>query len=99
MRKYKKISSNIVIFHFTALLILVYFICHSFVGNRGLLNLPLLNKEIEQKKVLLDDYNAQKEYLENRVNLLYDQNLNKDILDELARDYFGLIEEDEICIN
>lgn len=99
MRKYKKISSNIVIFHFTALLILVYFICHSFVGNRGLLTLPLLNKEIEQKKVLLDDYNAQKEYLENRVNLLYDQNLNKDILDELARDYFGLIEEDEICIN
>ena len=98
MQKYKKVNSNIVILNFIALSILAYFIYHSLAGNRGFLNMPSLNREIEQKNVILNNYKAEKEYLENRVNLLYDQSINKDILDEIARDYFGLIGEDEICI-
>ena len=99
MQKHKKISFNIMILNFIALLILAYFIYHSLAGNRGFLKMSSLNKEIEQKKVLLSGYKAEKEYLENRANLLYDKSINKDILDEIARDYFGLIGEGEICIN
>ena len=99
MQKDKKVTSNVVVLNFIALLILAYFVYHNLVGNRGLLNMPSLNKEIEQKKALLSSYKAEKEYLQNRVNLLYDENINKDILDEIARDYFGLIGEDEICIS
>ena len=98
MQKYKKINANIVILNFVALLVLAYFIYHSLVGNRGFLNMPSLNKEIEQKNVILNNYKTEKEYLENRVSLLYDQSINRDILDEIARDYFGLIGEGEICI-
>ena len=57
-----------------------------------------LKEEVIFKKRRLVALNEEKSDLESKVSLVYDGNINKDHLDELARKYFGLINEDEICI-
>ena len=60
--------------------------------------LDLKEKVISQKSKLIA-LNEERSDLESKVSLVYDENINKDHLDELARKYFGLINEDEICIS
>lgn len=98
MQKHKKMHFIFIILNFMALFTLTYFIYHSFIGNRGYLELTHLKKELVHKKHMLHEHTAEREYFENRVNLLYDKSINKDLLDELARNDFGLIGENEICI-
>lgn len=80
-----------------ALFTVVYFVYHCFIGNRGYLELLRLDKELVQKRTILDEHKSEREYFENRVNLLYDRSINKDLLDEIARNDFGLIGEGEVC--
>ncbi|WPX96304.1 Septum formation initiator [Candidatus Bandiella woodruffii] len=98
MQKHKKITFSFVILNFVSLITLVYFIYHSFIGNRGYFEMLRLEDEIEKHKAMLHKSKSEREYLNNRVSLLYDKSLNKDLLDEVARDYFGLIAPNELCI-
>ena len=58
-----------------------------------------LKKEVIFKKDELAKLDGERKDLENKVNLIYDESIDKDYLDELARRSFGLINEDEICIS
>ena len=74
------------------------FVCSKNV-TRGYIKMLDLKEEVIFKKSRLIALNEEKSDLESRVSLVYDENINKDYLDELARKYFGLINEDEVFIS
>ncbi len=99
MNKFKKINYKFIIFNFIFLFVVSYFVFHCFIGERGYIKMRHLKKEVIFKKDELAKLDGERKDLENKVNLIYDESINKDYLDELARRYFGLINENEICIS
>lgn len=77
------------------LLLIFYFIFHSLSGERGVFALIKLNRELAEKKLILDDILAEKLLIENRVKLLYPKSLDLDLLDEIARNDLGMVGEGE----
>ena len=57
-----------------------------------------LKAEIVNKKQTLSKIKEQHKILENKIQLISNNSINKDYLEELTRDYFGLIEDREFCI-
>lgn len=98
MNKNNTINYASLIFNFIFIIIILYFILHCFVGERGYIKMLDLKDELIIKKKELLLLQDKKKYLENKVNLIYDKSINKDYLDELSRKYFGLIDTNEICI-
>ena len=86
--------------YFLLILIFVisYFLLHCFTGNRGYIRMLDLKDEILHKKHILLKLKEQHSSLKNKIDLISDSSINKDYLEELARDYFGLIEDGEFCI-
>jgi cell division protein FtsB len=99
MNKLKKINYKFIIFNFIFLFIICYFVFHCFVGERGYIKMLDLKEKVISRKSKLIALNEERSDLESKVSLVYDENINRDHLDELARKYFGLINEDEICIS
>ena len=54
-----------------------------------------LNNQLSQKKISLYTKKEQKDKLQQQVNLLYDDNLDLDLLDELARKAFAILKKNE----
>jgi cell division protein FtsB len=98
MKNQNKVSFNFMLLNFIAIFVITYFIYHSFIGNRGYIEMRRLNAEIAHKKGVLKKYAQKREYLENRISMLYHKSIDKDLLDEIAREYFGLIGDGEVCI-
>lgn len=82
-------------FHAISILLISYFVYHSIFGNRGLIKLINLYNEVSKKEILLSVKKVQKEKLQLQINLLYDYNLDLDLLDELARKDFAVLKEQE----
>jgi cell division protein FtsB len=91
----RKTNRKIFFFHATAIFIVSYFVYHSIFGNRGLIRLISLNNDLSKKEILLSTKKEQKEKLQLQINLLYDHNLDLDLLDELARKDFAILKEQE----
>lgn len=98
MNKFSKINYQFLTFNFIFLFIICYFIFHCFIGERGYIRMLDLKKQVILRKKELILLNEEKSDLENKVSLFYDESVNKDKLDELARSYFGLIGKNEVCI-
>ncbi|WP_218939342.1 FtsB family cell division protein [Wolbachia endosymbiont of Atemnus politus] len=85
----------------TALLIsslTLYFSISTITGNRGLLVLMDLEKEIEYKKLLLKTISFEKEKLSNKVFGLYEKSLDLDLLDEQAKNALGYVSPKELMV-
>jgi len=80
------------------LLVLSYFVYHSFQGERGLLAWVQLGQEIEQAQALRDQTAAERAHLESLVSLLQREHIDADLLDERARLLIGLGRRDELVI-
>lgn len=80
------------------LLLIVYFCFHSFSGQRGFLAYLHLNKQIKEKSLELNSLEKERQTIENKVKLLYPNNPDLDMLDEIARREMGLITSDEKVI-
>lgn len=78
------------------LLLLVYFGYHAITGDRGLLALMHLSKEVDESRNNLDQIVADKLTLEHRVSLLRDESLDLDLLDEQSRKLLGYVGKDEV---
>ncbi len=82
-----------------SLLIFIFFISHIFFGERSLWKIFLLNNQISLAKkeysILLD----KKVKTSSEINLLRDNNLDPDIISEIAHKLLGLIHSDQIVID
>ena len=76
----------------------IYFLYHCLAGQRGLFSLIELRQEIQERSDILKKLNYKKRNLDNKVSLLSSNNLDLDYLDELAREKFALICQDEKLI-
>ena len=82
-----------------SLLIFIFFISHIFFGERSLWKIFSLNNQISHAKkeynILLDE----KATISSEINLLRDNNLDPDIISEIAHKLLGLIHSDQIVID
>lgn len=86
----KKTVVNILI-----LFMLLYFIFHSIYGSRGILAYFKLQAELESAHNKLDVLRAERLEIENRAKLLRPESLDRDMLDEKARNILGVVSPNE----
>lgn len=87
-----------VVFPTLAVAAIIYFAWHGINGDRGVLALRKLEREVAIARHDLEQARAERESLERRVRLLYPQTLDPDMLDESARRLLNYGLADEIVI-
>lgn len=80
------------------MMVFVYFLFYTINGERGLFKYLYLKKEIAQAQKISDQYNVQKQKLEDKVKLLSSSSLDLDMLEERARVVLNLVGNDEFVI-
>ena len=84
---------------FFSFLIFIFFVSHIFFGERSIWKIFLLNNQIliakKEYKILL----GEKMKTSSEINLLRDNNLDPDIISEIAHRSLGLIHSDQIVID
>lgn len=75
--------------------LLLYFIFHSLYGSRGILAYFKIQAEIEHSYANLELLRSERLEIENRVKLLRPGSLDKDMLDEQARNVLGVARSSE----
>lgn len=96
--KVRPIDFKVVSINTILLLLILYFTYHSINGQRGVISMFKMQKEIMDKKVVLENLHNEKAVLDNKVKQLYPKTLDKDYLDELARRNLGYIDSKEKLI-
>jgi cell division protein FtsB len=85
---------NIILTLFSLFLIL-YFVYHSFIGERGILVYLKLRSEYEQLQNELDLTRSERLDIEHKVNLLQPESLDLDILEEQVKSILAFAKEKE----
>tara|TARA_B100001063_G_C16558940_1_gene449934 strand:+ start:481 stop:750 length:270 start_codon:yes stop_codon:yes gene_type:complete len=80
-------------------LIFIFFVSHIFFGERSLWKIFSLNNQISISKKDLKILLNEKAKTSSEINLLRDNNLDPDIISEIAHKSLGLIHSDQIVIN
>ncbi len=77
-----------------------YFIIHGLGlgGDKGYLSLSGLNKDIDQAKIELVELRQHREWLQHRVSLVAEDEVDADFLGEIARQRGGLFAPNELII-
>ncbi len=87
--EYFKISRK-TLFNFVIFSLLIYFVFHSIYGNRGMLAYFKINQRLEKSYKELEILRANRIESEHKVKLLRSNSLDKDLLDEQARNILGV---------
>ena len=82
-----------------SLLIFVFFISHIFFGERSLWKIFSLNNQISTAKKEYNILLNEKVIISTEINLLQDNNLDSDLISEIAHKSLGLIHSDQIVID
>jgi cell division protein FtsB len=90
--------SRLIIGPITGISLVVYFSYHLVEGDRGLSAWLRLSQEIKVAQATLDQADAERGALDQRVNLLRPGHLDRDMLDERARASLNLVAPDERVI-
>ena len=93
-----KLRWHLYILPLTFLVITFYFTFHLVQGKRGVFRLFEVNREIAKGEKLLAKTQQEKNRLEKRINALQDENIDADMLDEVARMQFGVLLPEEYVI-
>ena len=83
---------------FFSFIIFCFFMSHIFFGNRSVWKIFELNNQISDAKqefIILSD---KKKQILSEIKLLRDDNLDPDIISEIAQKSLGLIHSDQIVI-
>lgn len=78
------------IFNIIFSLMLIYFLFHSVYGTRGIIEYFKLQAELDRSHIKLENLRAERLEIENRAKLLRPGSIDKDMLDEKARNVLGL---------
>ena len=76
----------------------IYFGYHAVNGNRGLLASQQMEAELEASEKQLADLKRERADLERKVKRLRPDQLDPDLIDELARDMLSMTEPDDVII-
>lgn len=79
-------------------LMIVYFAFHAVNGERGLLKYLYLRQEISDAQKIAQDYQKQKDKLEDKVKHLSNASLDLDLLEERARVVLNFASEEDFVI-
>ena len=77
---------------------LIYFGYHTVQGDRGVIAYLRLTANLERVEMALQESEEARQTLSRRVSLLRPDNLDRDMLDEQARQVLGLAHPDDIVI-
>jgi len=83
------------VFNVLILVMFIYFAFHSIYGSRGILAYFKLKAELENNHGKLDVLRAERLEIENRAKLLRPESLDKDMLEEKARNILGILSPNE----
>jgi hypothetical protein len=83
------------VFNMVILLMLLYFIFHSIYGSRGVIAYFKLQAELENAHSKLNTLRVERLEIENKAKLLRPESLDKDMLDEKARNVLGVVSPNE----
>ncbi len=97
-RQRKKTRRGALIVPAISVAFLAYFGFHALHGEYGFYAKERLDKRIAELQAELDAKHAQRLELEQRVQLLHDGTLEKDMLDEQARKALNVAHADEVVI-
>ena len=78
--------------------LLLYFAYHAVQGERGLLTLWQLERQVAAADQQLTRLAEEQARLDNRVRLLRPESLDPDMLDERARTILGVVAQDDVVI-
>lgn len=94
----RQFDSKAIVLNIFLILMISYFVYHSFNGQRGLFAYLSLKKELSEKNLELQKLKDERIALEHKVQLINPRTLDLDMLDEIARNSMGLISSDEKVI-
>jgi cell division protein FtsB len=97
-RQHKQRNTGRLIVPALSVVFLSYFGFHAFNGEYGVYSKYQLEERMEGMRALLEQTRARRGELEQRVQLMHDGTLEKDMLDEQARRALNLSAPDEITI-
>jgi len=97
-RQHKKRNTGIFIVPAIAAVFLSYFGFHAFHGEYGIYSKYRLQDRVAALEADLEKVQAERMRLEQRVRLLHDGTLEKDMLDEHARRALNVAAPDEIVM-
>jgi cell division protein FtsB len=97
-RQHRKSRAGVLILPAITVAFLAYFGFHAFHGEFGIYNKHKLDLQAAALKKQLASIKAEREEIEQRVQLLHDGTIEKDMLDEQARRALSLSREDEVTI-
>ena len=80
-------------------LIFIFFLSHIFFGERSVWKIFELKSQISKSQKEYDLLVAKKNKILLEINLLRDNNLDSDLISEIAHRNLGLIESDQIVID
>ena len=92
----KFVSNSITILTF---IIFVFFISHIFFGERSVWKIFSLNSQISTANKEYNKLINNKKNIMTEINLLRDNNLDSDLISEIAHRNLGLIESDQIVLD
>ena len=97
-RQHKKRNTGILIVPAIAVVFLSYFGFHAFHGEYGIYSKYRLRERVAALEADLDKVRGERLRIEQRVRLLHDGAIEKDMLDEHARRALNLAASDEIIV-
>ena len=80
-------------------LIFIFFLSHIFFGERSVWKIFELKSQISKSQKEYDLLVAKKNKILLEINLLRDNNLDSDLISEIAHRNLGLIESDQIVLD
>ncbi len=97
MRNFHRLSHKAMA-PFLALSVVGYFIYHSIQGDRGILAWVQLQDRLSQSVAELNKIMLERQNLEEKVQALRPESINRDLLDQQVRLKLGYTRPDEIVI-
>jgi len=76
----------------------LYFSYHTVLGNRSIVRLYAVEKQIETLSLKSDEVSAEKDYFQKRVVMMRPGSVDKDLLEGRARSVLGYRRADEYVI-
>ncbi|GAA2819943.1 cell division protein FtsB [Aminobacter aminovorans] len=97
-RQHKQTNTGRLIVPALAVMFLSYFGFHAYHGEFGIYSKYRLEARAVELQARLDTVRAQRLDVERRVHMLHDGSLEKDMLDEQARNALNMSHADELTI-
>lgn len=87
-----------VVKHSSLAFLFFYFTFHVVSGDKGVIAMMQLSQKLEKIQVEKEQTAEKRGELEDKVGRLYSKSLDKDMLDERARELLGVAKENEVII-